>query len=75
MSPDLNPIEHIWGEIGHQVRAKTGSTGERPSAGRRIVTGVGTYTTDRHTQHSAFDETRLCICRGFCGCAYTVLTD
>jgi transposase len=47
MSPDLNPIDHIWDMLGRRIQARGTSCAKHSSVGSSIASGMAATITTR----------------------------
>ena len=57
MSPDLNPIEHIWDMLGRRILARE-TCAKHSSVGSSIASGMAAAITIGHPTSSWRDETQ-----------------
>jgi hypothetical protein len=59
MSPDLNPIEHIWDMLGRRIQARGTSCAKHSSVGSSIASGMAAaITTTGHPKSNWRDGTQ-----------------
>ena len=57
MSPDLNPIEHIWDMLGRRIQAREPPV-QNMSVGSSIASGMAAAITTGHPTSNWRDETQ-----------------
>jgi len=50
MSPDLNPIEHIWDMLGRRIQTRESPVQKHSSVGSSIASGMAAAITTGHPQ-------------------------
>jgi hypothetical protein len=58
MSPDLNPVEHIWNMLGRRIQAREPPVQRHSSVGSSIASGMAPAITTGHSTSNWMDETQ-----------------